>query len=189
MRRALAAAGLLLASAGGVLLTEQGWLAAKARVAELLIARAWNAHLDDGAAHRPWSWADMHPVARLEVPRLRVARVVLSGALPAGHLFWVHGTAEPGKRGNCGAAGHRDGAFAFLEQLRDGDVVVLETRDGAARYVVERRAIVTRWDAEAVEATDGRRLTLITCYPFGGLRRSDLRYVVTCRPAPPLTDR
>ena len=82
-------------------------------------------------------------------------------------------------------AGHRDGSFAFLEQLRDGDVVVLETRDGAARYVVERRAIVTRWDAEAVEATDGRRLTLITCYPFGGLRRSDLRYVVTCRPAPP----
>ena len=55
---------------------------------------------------------------------------------------------------------------------------------GGERYVVERRAIVTRWDAEAVEATDGRRLTLITCYPFGGLRRSDLRYVVTCRPAP-----
>jgi len=187
MRRALLAGGLLLATAGGVLLAEQGWMAAKARVAEALIARAWSAHQADGAVHRPWSWADMHPVARLEVPRLEVARVVLSGATGATLAFGpghVHGTAEPGGHGNCVVAGHRDGSFAFLERLRVGDTVVLETRDGAAHYLVERRAVVTRWDAEALEPTDGRRLTLITCYPFGGLRRSDLRYVVTCRPAP-----
>jgi len=186
MRRALVAGGLLLATAGGVLLAEQGWIAAKARVAEVLIARAWSAHLADGAAHRPWSWADLHPVARLAVPRLGVARVVLSGATGATLAFGpghVHGTAEPGRRGNCVVAGHRDGSFAFLEHLRDGDTVVLETRDGTASYRVERRAVVTRWDAEAIEPTDGRRLTLVTCYPFGGLRRSDLRYVVTCRPA------
>jgi sortase A len=192
MRRALLAGGLLLATAGGVLLAEQGWMAAKARVAEVLIARAWSAHLADGAAHRPWSWADMHPVARLEVPRLEVARVVLSGATGATLAFGpghVHGTAEPGGRGNCVVAGHRDGSFAFLERLRDGDTVVLETRDGTASYLVERRAVVTRWNAEVIEPTDRRRLTLITCYPFGGLQRSNLRYVVTCRPAPRFTGR
>ena len=39
---------LTLLAAGGVLITEQGWLAAKARVAEILIGHAFARHLGDG---------------------------------------------------------------------------------------------------------------------------------------------
>jgi sortase A len=183
VRRVAAAGGLVLLAAGGFLLTEQGWLTAKARVAEALIDRALERHLDDGGVHRPWSWADMHPVASLEVPRLGVRRVVLSGAtgstlaFGAGH---VHGTALPNERGNCAVAGHRDGRFAFLERLVPGDEVLLRTRNGAARYVVAARKVIDRRDVEVLEPTGTTRLTLITCYPFGGLRRSGLRYAVVC---------
>ena len=52
-------------------------------------------HLADGEAHPPWRWADTSPIARLEVPRLGVRRVVLAGATGAvlafgpGHIHGV----------------------------------------------------------------------------------------------------
>ena len=150
---------LVLASAGGGLLAEQAYLTAKARVAEVLIRRAFEAHLLDGAAHRPWGWADMHPVAQLEVPRLGVVRTVLAGASGSSLAFGpghIDGTAAPNAAGNCALAGHRDGSFAFLR-----DLLVSDMRD-----------------VDLLRPTEDSRVTLITCYPFHGLRRSDLRYVV-----------
>jgi len=40
-----------------------------------------SAHLEDGKAHPPWGWADMHPIGSIEVPGLAVRRVVLSGTI------------------------------------------------------------------------------------------------------------
>lgn len=177
---------LALVSAGGVLLTEQGWLAAKARVAAVLIGRSFAKHLSDGRAHRPWGWADMHPIARLEVPRLGVRRTVLSGGTGATLAFGpghVHGTAPPNGDGNCAIAGHRDSWFAFLEELRVGDRIVVRTHTGTVTYVVRDVVVADRRDGAFLAPTGEARLTLITCYPFGGLRRSDLRYVVICVPA------
>jgi sortase A len=181
------ACALTLLSAGGLLLAERGWLAAKARVAGVLIDRAFAMHLSDGGRHRPWSWADMHPVARLEVPRLGVRRTVLSGATGATLAFGpgrIHGTARPNGEGNCVIAGHRDGWFAFLEKLRRGDRIVLRTHGGSVDYVVEDLIVADRREGSFLEPGEKARLTLITCYPFGGLRRSDLRYVVVCAPVP-----
>jgi len=185
MRRTWIAVALALLGSGGLLLTEQGWLAAKAAVARVLIDRALVAHLQDGGTHLPWSWADVHPIARLEVPRLGVRRVVLSGATGASLAFGaghVDGTAAPNQDGNCAVAGHRDGAFAFLRELRVGDTVILRARGGTRRYVVEQRIVTERFDEELLDPGRTRRLTLITCYPFGALTRSDLRFVVLCRP-------
>jgi len=72
--------GLGLLGGGGALLGEQAWLSVKASLAERLIEHAFAAHLEDGGVHRPWRWADTHPIARLEVPRLGVERIVLAGA-------------------------------------------------------------------------------------------------------------
>jgi len=186
MRRVVLTCALALVSAGGVLLTEQGWLAAKARVAEILIGRSFAQHLIDGRAHRPWGWADMHPVARLEVPRLSVRRTVLSGGTGATLAFGpghVHGTAPPNGDGNCAMAGHRDSWFAFLEELRTGDRIVLRTHTGTVAYTVRDLVVADRRETAFLAPAGEARLTLITCYPFGGLRRSDLRYVVICVPA------
>jgi len=112
---------LLLIGVGGLLLGRHGYLAAKAVVADRLIDRAFLAHLADGRIHRPWGWADMHPIAVLEVGRLGVRRTVLRGASGESLAFGVghvDGTAPPNAPGNCVLAGHRDRAFAFLADLK-----------------------------------------------------------------------
>ena len=182
-RRALLLTALLVGSAGGLLLAEQGWLSAKAFVAQRLIRDAFRRHLADGRPHPPWSWADTWPIAELYVPRLGLRRSVLAGASGASMAFGVghiDGTTSPNGPGNCGLAGHRDGPLAFLERLRIGDTIQLRTHGGMRRYTVTAAEVVSMWRGEVLAPTADRRLTLITCFPFGGLTRSRLRYVVTC---------
>ena len=179
-------AALALLAPGGTLLAEQGWLAAKAFVAARLIERAFVAHLRDGGVHLPWSWADTHPVAQLEVPRLALRRTVLAGASGSSLAFGVghlDGTAQPNEQGSCALAGHRDSWFAFLAQLRVGDELLLHTRSGVRRYRVEQLAVHGMRDTRIFASSAETRLLLITCYPFGSLRESPWRYVVTARPA------
>jgi sortase A len=182
-RRLLLLVSLAPLAGGAALLAQQGWLAAKAQVAGMLIERAFVAHLEDKRPHPPWDWADMHPIARLEVPRLGIRRTVLSGCSGSSMAFGpghIDGSARPNGRGNCALAGHRDSWFAFLERLRPGDEIRLRTADGTRRYRVATLEVRSMRDAAVLEATAGRRLTLITCYPFDGLGRGELRYVITC---------
>jgi sortase A len=151
-----------------------------------LIDRAYQAHLEDGRVHRPWDWADTHPLARLEVPRLNVRRIVLAGATGGSMAFGpghVDGSALPNRPGNCALAGHRDSWFAFLEELRVGDELLLATRSATRRYRVTDLAVHSMWNAEVLRPTPEPRLTLITCFPFHGLLRSPWRYVAVCEPA------
>ena len=185
-RRWILATSLVMAVTGASLLSEQTYLGIKAVVAEFLIRRAWGVELEDGRPHRPWPWADMHPVAQLEVPRIGVRRTILAGASGStlafglGHLS---GTALPGERGNCAIAGHRDTRAAFLRELRPGDGVVIESLSGQRHYRVTGVTIVTKEQVQVLDPIDDARLTLITCYPFSGLLRSPWRYVVTCEAA------
>ncbi|HEV8700832.1 MAG TPA: class GN sortase [Candidatus Polarisedimenticolia bacterium] len=185
-RAGLVLTALLLLVPGGLLLGRRGYLEAKAAIASCLIDRALEAHLRDGRPHRPWPWADMHPIAVMEVERLGVRRAVLRGAtgeslaFGAGH---VDGTASPNAHGHSVLAGHRDRGFAFLRDLRPGDGLRLRTSDGVRDYLVDGIRVVTATDVTVMAETPEDRLTLVTCYPFGGLLRSRLRYVVTAAAA------
>jgi sortase A len=167
---------------GFALLGRDGYLKAKGFLAQRLIERALAAHLRDGRPHRPWSWADTYPIALLELDRLDVRRGVLAGASGTSLAFGVghiDGTARPNTPGNCVLAGHRDREFAFLEEVRPGDVLRLRTADSAREYVVDGTSVVARTDGVTLQSAGHDRLTLVTCYPFGGLLRSPWRYVVT----------
>jgi sortase A len=183
MKRTTRAAlvGTLLLLPGSFLVARAAWVKAKGEVGEVLIDRALDANLKDGAARRPWSWADMHPVARVTVPRLGIERPVLSNATGSALAFGighVDGTAEPGAAGNCVLAGHRDSWASFLEELRVGDEVVIETHRGRTTYRVASTEVV-RFDDGGVLRDDGDdRLTLVTCWPFRGWLHSPWRYVV-----------
>jgi sortase A len=184
-RLARRSAAVLLAL-GAIVLGQQAWLSAKATVAARLIDRAFAAHLSDGAPHAPWGWADTHPVARLEIPRLGLRRTVLAGASGSSLAFGpghIDGTAAPNTPGNCAIAGHRDSWFAFLARLQLGDQILLRSHDVERGYIVAELLVVDEHDLRVVEPTAERRLTLITCYPFGDVRRSPLRYVVIGVPA------
>lgn len=202
-RRALLSPRVLLwlavLATGLALLGEQGWIRAKAVVASILIDRAFASYLEDGQPHPPWPWADTYPIARLRVPRLHLDRVVLAGAAGESMAFGpghLSGTAAPNASGRCVIAGHRDSWFRFLEDLRPGDVLELTSRSEAPlsrseapfsssetrRYRVTDLAVVPHFDTAAIRPDGHDRLTLLTCYPFGGLLRSPWRYLVSCRP-------
>jgi len=181
-RRTLCVVALLLLSAGGGLLGRRVYIEAKALLAHLLIERALAAHLRDGAPHRPWAWADTYPIAVLTIDRLHVRRPVLAGAsgtslaFGAGH---IDGTAPPNAPGHTVLAGHRDREFEFLRDLLPGDVLRLRTAGRAREYLVDGAGVVPGDDGTLLQPSTEDRLTLVTCYPFGGLWRSPLRYIVT----------
>jgi sortase A len=182
VKRPLAAA-LVLLMAGAAFLGRGIWIFAKAQVAQVLLARAWEETRGGGHGVKPWPWADTWPVARLAVPRLGVEEIVLAGgsgqslAFGPGHLSR---SAAPGSGGNVALAGHRDTCFRFLRDLRPGDEILLETPDRAVRrYRVAETAVVDFRDRRPLAATREPVLTLITCFPFGAIvPGGPLRYVV-----------
>ncbi|MCP3981287.1 MAG: class GN sortase [bacterium] len=184
MSRARVALALSLLACGAGLLGEQGWLALKAVAAEKLIERAFEARLRDGAVHRPWSWADTHPIARLDLPRLGVRRTVLSGASGTSLAFGpghLDGTAAPNAAGNSVIAGHRDTWFAFLEHVVVGDAIRLSTMERVREYRVVDLSIRSARDTQVVAPSDATTLTLVTCWPFDAWTPGPLRYVVQAR--------
>jgi sortase A len=156
---------------------------AKTLLAQRLIARAWNRSLATGAAVKPWPWAEVFPVARLEAPRQGAALMVLAGAsgrTPAFGPGHVDGTPLPGDPGNAVVSGHRDTHFAFLRELRSGDTLVVHSASRrVVRYAVSGIEVVRNKDVRVLLDTGDDRLTLVTCYPFdSAVPGGPLRYVV-----------
>lgn len=183
--RALRLGGVLCLVAAGAVAADALWIPAKAALAQQLLAAAWQRAIAGEPAPRPWPWADTWPVARLEVPRLGVERIVLAGAggnslaFGPGH---VDGTSAPGTPGNAVVAGHRDTSFRFLSRLAAGDRILIERSDGArVVYRVEQLRVVDAGDPWAFEE-DGTTLTLATCWPFDALAPGGgLRFVARAR--------
>lgn len=183
--RRWAGRGLMLAAL--VLGGHAAWLPAKARLAQELLDHAWSERLRDGGRHRPWPWADTHPVARLQAPRLGISQVVLAGDAGRPLAFgpgWAEASAAPGAGGTTIISGHRDTHFRWLQELRDGDWVSLESGHGRRRYRVTGREVVdSRSTRIATSSAD--QLVLVTCWPFDATApRGPLRYLVTLRPLP-----
>ena len=120
---------------------------------------------------------------RIEIPRVGLDFVVFEGVSDAtlrkgpGH---VPGTASPGVRdqaGNCVIAGHRDSFFHRLSTAREGDLVRVHRAEGVSSYRLGSRRIVRPEDVSVLLPTRDRRLTLITCYPFGWIGAAPYRLV------------
>ena len=182
--RAAGRAASLLALVTGLALVGKGALIpAKAAAAQVLLDRAFSRSLQTGRPARPWPWADTAAVARIEVPRLHRHVMVLQGAsgqalaFAAAHLSQ---TPEAGAPGTAVYAAHRDTHFAFLGELKPGDLLQVRRIDGgSARFRVDG-AYVARADASGLDAhAAGRRLALVTCWPLDGHAHGPLRYVVT----------
>jgi sortase A len=120
-------------------------------------------------------------VGRLEIPRLGFSELVAEGD-DAGVLRAAIGhlpeTARPGVSGNVVLAGHRDSVFRPLRGIRIGDELRLSTSERTHRYRVSNLWIVDPDDVWVAAPTDGRSLTLVTCYPFTYIGSAPQRFVV-----------
>lgn len=128
------------------------------------------------------------PLAVLRVPALGIEAPVLEGTSDAvmnrgvGH---IPESAMAGEDGNMGIAGHRDGFFRALKDVKLGQVVELErqTSAGAKRdeYKVEGILIVPPTDLTVMYPSKDPMLTLVTCYPFYFVGTAPKRFVVKAR--------
>ncbi|MDE0952727.1 MAG: class GN sortase [Halioglobus sp.] len=169
-------------------LSSAALIQAKARLAPLLIEKAWEQTLRSGApAVKPWPWADTWPVGRLRVEALDVDLLVLEGDSGNALAFGpgrALPSAELGSGGTAVIGGHRDTHFAFLQQLRKGHLLQLQLASGESlEYQVQALRIVDASQVQLPVNTAVEALLLITCYPFDALRAGGpLRYVVTVLP-------
>lgn len=187
-------AGAVLATAGALLMTVYavptvyGKAMAHIAVAEFRAQSSSNSLWDSARIH---AYQDslkvgMEPIeAILRVPKAGIEVPVFEGTSDlvmnrgVGH---VSGTAMPGRAGNLAIAGHRDGFFRGLKDVRQGDVIEIQHSitggERIDRYVVRTLKIITPNDTSVLKPTDGQTLTLITCYPFYYVGAAPERYIV-----------
>ena len=119
-------------------------------------------------------------VGMLEVPRLKLTTPVIEGdddttlKRAVGHL---PDTALPWQRGNAAIAGHRDGLFRPLKDVKIGDEIRFRTSREEFKYRVTGTTIVEPDDISVLEP-DAASLTLITCYPFYYIGNAPKRFIV-----------
>lgn len=120
-------------------------------------------------------------LAVLRIPALHLEVPVLEGSdevtLNRG-VGRIAGTSRPGQGGNMGIAGHRDGFFRRLKDVRTGDAIELATTSGTDIYVVDQIRITNPADVSVLRPRAKRSLTLVTCYPFYFVGPAPSRYIV-----------
>jgi sortase A len=117
------------------------------------------------------------PIAGLYIPRLDKNWIVVEGVTQK-DIRYAPGhypeSAMPGELGNFSVAGHRNRAtFWRLDELDNGDAIVVETKEQWFVYRVSRSRIVKPSQVEVVAPVPGtpgaepkkRMLTLTTCNP------------------------
>jgi len=91
----------------------------------------------------------------------------------------IDGMSYPHEPGNIGIAGHRDGYFRVLEDVRPGQRLLLETLEGTKNFVINATHIVEANDVSLLQDTQEQTVTLVTCYPFYFVGHAPQRYIVT----------
>jgi len=182
MRRHRHLPPLVLALTGAVLLGQGVYIHVKARLAQVLLERAFADSIKTGHPVKPWSWADTWPVARIEVKRIGASAIALAGssgqalAFGPGH---VERTAEVGERGVAVYSAHRDTHFRFLRNVAMGDEIDITRSDGRRFHYRADFSAVVDFDASGIDpATQGYELVLSTCWPFDLLASGPERYIL-----------
>jgi len=131
------------------------------------------------------------PLAILRIPSIRLEVAVLQGVdewTLNRAVGTIPGMALPGETGNVGIAGHRDGFFRRLKDVRQGDVIELVTLEGTEEYAIAETRIIDPDAVEVLAPTPEPAITLVTCYPFYYVGSAPQRYVVRAVRSKPATD-
>src|SRR5688500_14927280 len=131
IKRKAFALGFVAVAAG--MIAHGAYIPAKAGLAQILLQRAWEKVQAGEQMAKPWPWADITPVAELDIPRLGLKAIVLDGvsgeamAFGPGHM---PNTPRIGAGGTAVVAAHRDTQFAAIGELQEGDVIAATDRAG-----------------------------------------------------------
>ncbi|MFF0743146.1 class E sortase [Streptomyces sp. NPDC004111] len=129
----------------------------------------WEGGRGSGGTRRvgPPRWDQAYAVLR--IPKVGVVAPVAAGVskrgvLDKGYVGHYPGTAQPGTAGNFAVAGHRNThgePFRYINRLRTGDEVVVETREAVYTYVV----------SGGIAQTSARDVDVIGAVPRSGVKQ------------------
>lgn len=91
----------------------------------------------------------------------------------------IDGMAYPHELGNIGIAGHRDGYFRVLKDVKVGEKIELQTLKGPKQFTINNVQIVEISDTHLLQDTEEQTVTLVTCYPFYFVGHAPQRFIVT----------
>jgi len=168
-----------------------GYIKTKAYVAQILLNTAWEKtqeqyqiknQSDIFLKVKPWPWADIFPVGKLTVPRLKVSYIVLNSdsgqALAFGPgLSAVNNKLVSDAYSTQVISGHRDSHFEFLANIVIGDEFVFESTSGQVKNFIVNHSFVIDTRVDQLYFPDNidnqsLGLVLITCYPFNSATAS-----------------
>ncbi len=122
------------------------------------------------------------PLAILRIPKINLEVPVFNDTddltLNRG-VGRILGTAQFGRPGNLGIAGHRDGFFRGLKDVGPDDVIEVIRRGQTDFYAITGIQIVDPGNVSVLAPTSTQTLTLVTCYPFYFIGNAPQRYIVT----------
>jgi LPXTG-site transpeptidase (sortase) family protein len=177
-------------AAGIALLVFYGWTRADAALGAALDLEAFEQQAPDTTL---WSVSRIREYrASAVLPHrelvgvLRIARLDLRAPLypDTSEVHLNRGVAlipamsTPGESGNVGIAGHRDGFFRVLKDIRVGESVEVLTHERTYRYRITRLSIVDKLDTAPLQPTPAPAITLVTCYPFYMVGEAPRRFIV-----------
>ena len=90
----------------------------------------------------------------------------------------IAGMGLPDTGGNVGIAGHRDGYFRVLKDVKPGQRIEVETRLRRHVYRVVSTEVVEQSALHVLSDSALPTLTLVTCYPFYYLGHAPQRFIV-----------
>lgn len=172
-------------SIGLYYLFSSGYMLMKAGLSQYFIKQAWQETLGDKQNHKPWSWADTHPVLQLKVPRLLKESYVLQGESGRNMAFSVvhlGSSGMPGDSKSTVLSGHKDSHFNYLKELIIGDDIITQDKYNSHNYKVTSIKIINSKN-EKLSIRNTNELILTTCYPFTDFQFGGaLRYAVYASP-------
>ncbi len=109
---------------------------------------------------------------QIQIPAIEVDAPIVQGdsweQLKKGVAQQI-GSADPGQPGNMVLSAHNDvygEIFRHLDQMENGDQIIIDTAQHTFTYVVTNVQIVAPTDVEVLSPTANSTLTLISCYPY-----------------------
>ena len=162
------------------------YLPVKAELSQLLIRHAWHQSIETGTSIKPWKWADMYPVMRLQSTKHQQDLIVLAGDT-GNVLAFAPGLSPFTSQNNTSStwlvSGHRDTHFTFLKDIAVGDLITTTRLDQTKKNFKVIDIDVIDISKQTISISDYKsELKLVTCYPFDAvLNGGSLRYVVTAK--------
>lgn len=156
-------------------------------MAQMLPDRAWKVSIKTGQSTLPSTWMDANAFAKITVPKLDQTVIILDTendqALTFGPIH-IRQSPLPGNPGTAIIAAHKNTHFAFLKDMRIGDIIDVQMPSGDISHFKTIKVEIVHKDNSGIPIhTDQATppcLALVTCYPFDAISYGGpMRYVIT----------